>query len=240
MSGKNYDTINNMSIENVESIFAKNYNKIKSQNKPYLIIKYGPTGSGKGSKIVTKEILALGIPLHKYVTIEIDGLVEKIKSYRNTTMKIHNKYKKSTNKNKNKYNELYNAYYKTREDKNTRGLSISDKLNNVLEQSIKNNKNIIFETTGSRPNSHPIEDLLLMIKDNYKVILIYPIVPPDDIKTRVTSRSQQQLRLSKPLYRNINPDNIDEWWNNSMENFKEFIIPEVLKGRIHKLIVVSN
>jgi hypothetical protein len=62
-------------IQKVETIgFKQNW------LRKFLIIKYGPTGSGKGSRIVLEEISRLGVPLEDYAVFEIDKLVESIES----------------------------------------------------------------------------------------------------------------------------------------------------------------
>jgi hypothetical protein len=92
------------SEENVEKIVTgpdKKLSNYHSSHNPYFIIKYGPTGSGKGSSIVSKEIENLGVSLDQYITIEIDKVIESVMSYRQGTLKI-----KAANNPIKKYNQL--------------------------------------------------------------------------------------------------------------------------------------
>jgi len=87
---KKFNSSSSMVLTNAECLFTKNrlLENIPSAENPMLIIKYGPTGSGKGSEKVKQEIESLGQNIDDYVTLEIDLLVESINSYRSKTVSL--------------------------------------------------------------------------------------------------------------------------------------------------------
>ncbi len=242
---KNYNTYNDMTQSNVECILTsgRSIESLPASNDhPYMIIKYGPTGSGKGSEIVTKEIVALGVPIQDYAVFEIDSLVESIKLYRNKTLEI------AQNKTKNshsKYKNLEEEYFKTRKSPNQSGKSLNDKMDTALNEAIKLSKNIIFETTGTYFSfSNPLKwliDLVSNTNKNYRIVVIYPLVSTNELISRVQKRAQMQLtRKNKPLYRGINASRIEPLANYAKMNLTHFILPELYAKRIYKLITVWN
>ncbi len=228
--------------ENIECILTngKHIDNLTSSDSPYAVIKYGPTGSGKGSEVVQKEIQLLGIPLSEYIVFEVDSIVESIKNYRNRTLAI--KQKKNTNstyKNDQMYKNLSNVYFQTRK-------KVNDKLEKTIDMAIQNKKHFIFETTGTYfGGKNPIEWLIERIKNlgnnQYKIVLIYPLVTPTELLKRVKTRAEKQAtRPEKPLFRAINPGTIEPATLYAKQNLSHFILPQVYVKNIHKLVLVWN
>lgn len=245
---KNYQTVNDMKDENIQCILTsgRTISELPSSSSPYMIIKYGPTGSGKGSEVVQKEIRLLGVPVENYAVFEIDSLVESIKMYRNQTMIIKQKRKMGEINTRKMYNNLSNAYFSTRKTKNHKSQkNLNTKMDDILQNAIKNSKNIIFETTGTYFSfSNPIKWLIdetLKINTNYKIVVIYPIVSVNELIKRVDKRAENQsTRKNKQLYRAINTSKIEAWASYSKMNLTHFLLPELFSKRIHKIIAVWN
>jgi hypothetical protein len=225
---------------------GKTVGSLPEEATPTAVIKYGPPGSGKGSPIVTKQIEALGVPIDDYVVIEIDTIVEHVKNYRTRTVTLRNRKNRGNITKNNMYRNLASAYFNTRKAKNATSKSINDKLDNVLINAIQGHKDIIFETTGSRYNgAHPFKWLLDMLdqKGGYRIVVVYPLVDTETIQERVTARAERQYAESnetKRMFRAVDPASIPESVANSQRNFKEFVIPDFLEGRIRHIIGIRN
>ena len=244
----NADTPIHMDYEKVECIITggRTLKSIPIDVTPIIIIKYGPTGSGKGSAVVTKQIEALGIPLDHYLTFEVDSVIESVASYKRGTVKIRVNRNSNKMTNTNMYRQLKNLYFATRKAKNYNNKSINSKIDTLLERALKDRKNIIFETTGSRyDGNHPFKWLLDLVhlQSRYKIVVIYPFVGVDDLKARVVRRAESQYANpieEKKLYRAVDPSNIAGAVENSQRNFKEFIVPDLFSGQIDQVVGVWN
>lgn len=251
---KTYPTINNIKGPVIKNLFIngnKKYNNLTSvpiDENPHLIIKYGPPASGKGSEKVQEEIKNLGIDIKDCIIFETDRIIESLEDYRKETKNFYNSLDKDTNYN-NKLIELSSIYYKKRTTKNSKENSISNKMDDVLKESIENRKNIIFETTSGKLNEYnPILWLLRFIKEHtninhkpYKVTLIYPLVNDDEIFRRINHRASEQLKRNPPFYRTIDKKSLKKIIENAKMNFYIYIIPMILFfNEIHKVIVFDN
>lgn len=239
-----YSTGNNLLESNVECILTKGnkLSSLPSSPTPYAVIKYGPTGSGKGSPLVQKEIEALGVPLSHFAVFEIDSLVESVKNYRNRTLAIRSKRLQSKNErytNSNMYKNLSTAYFNTRK-------KLNSKLSDTIDNAIKTKKNFIFETTGTYfGGKNPIEWLIDRIKtlgnNAYKIVLIYPLVTPTELKKRVTKRAEEQAtRKYKPFFRAIDTEKLEPATLYAEQNLAHFILPQVFVKNIYKLVLLWN
>ncbi len=241
----NYSSGESMTQKNVECILTngKTLQSLPKTETPYVVIKYGPTGSGKGSKIVQDEIRLLGPPLESYAVFEIDSLVESTKNYRTKTLSIKSQYNENSNKiRKNMYTNLFQAYRNTRKN-------LNNKLDEVLAKALKNKNNIIFETTGSFYNEgnpqNPLSWLMDLVSTiggpQYKVVVIYPLVSTEELVRRVSLRAEQQAtRKTKPLYRAVNTSTLEKASDNSKKNFQQFVLPDIFAKRIFKVISFWN
>ena len=191
-------------------------------NNPYFIITAGPSASGKSSSInKIANYFKNNELLNKKKTniISVDNLIEKNPYFKNEIDNYFKKYFKS--KKKNIYNELlyptqktikfFNKTYWTAR-KNTdcitgNNLNIKNKtkkentykpcsyiINNDILKSLKDNKNIIFETTGA---SFPFWIFKQYPNDlmNYNIIITWSIVDICNLYERNKSRSILNAKL---------------------------------------------
>lgn len=242
---KNWETATNMNQTNAECIFtrSKTLEGISSQEKPYAIIKYGPTGSGKGSGQMAVEIQNLGVDIEDSVVLEIDALVESIKNYRNKTIRIKNTFNRYTypNAKKEMYKKLGQAYNNTRRA----GPGLGSYLDETLDKAIQSNKHIIFETTGTAFfGANPIGWLIEKVRKNknYKIVLIYPFVTAESLKARVVKRAEAQASLpeNKRLFRAVDPNSIDAQIFKAEMNLTHFVLPQLFVKNIDKVILYWN
>lgn len=193
---KDTGEIINKIIYDLRNYDYKLKNKLEKANADKMaIIKYGPGGSGKGSKL--KPILKkLGFYKDNYLDLNIDDIIEKQSYFIEESQKIYNKYMKNKfNKiNRNNFNEL--KYNKINIDNNKinyynqqiylcirnyfyeKDKTISYNLNNSIKIAVNNNKNFIFETTGSYfglPYWLFEEEIYDKIK-NYNLIVLFPVI----------------------------------------------------------------
>jgi hypothetical protein len=239
----NSETIDNFS-SNVAECLTTDGRKIASlegDRPPHAVIKYGPPGSGKGSGAMMDQIAKLGVPLTHYITFEIDRLVEHVKQYRQNTVTLRRNRNKHDIANKNMYNGLAQAYQRVRTMKNKTGKSLNDKMDALVTQAIGDKKDIIFETTGSRyTGNHPFQWLLALLHEKgYKIVVIYPLATTDTLQERVRSRAEMQYAQpneDKKLFRAVNPDELPGMVQNSLRNFKDFILQDLVEKRIHHLV----
>jgi hypothetical protein len=257
---KTYATIEDMTIKDAECIFCrgKRLSEMETYPDPYLIIRYGPTGSGKSSRVVKDEIEALGRPYHTYVEVEIDDLVEPIESFRAKSMNLKNQANKNITANTTRANSIRSqllkntskAYFNTRRNtKNSRLQTLEQKREDVLERALKGSHNVIYDTTGGTyaaskpPSFQKVIEKALHFNPKYKVVVIYPIVSKDQLAIRVVKRAENKSNRGKtdrPIYRGVNTSGLSEAIENAHKNFTEHILPQMLTGRIYKIVVVSN
>jgi len=257
---KTYATIDDMTIKDAECIFCrgKRLSKMPTYSEPYLIIRYGPTGSGKSSKIVKDEIEALGPRYNTYVEVEIDDLVEPIESFRAKSMDLKNQANKNTRANRKRANSIRSqllkntskAYFNTRRNtKNKREQTLEQKREDVLERALKGSHNVIYDTTGGtykpgkQPSFQTVIQKALSYNPKYKVVVVYPIVSEPQLKNRVVKRAEyksNRSKTSRPIYRGVNTSSLPEAIENAHKNFTEHLLPQMLTGRIYKIVVVSN
>jgi len=221
---------------------GKTIDQLPSNDKPWAIIKYGPTGSGKGSKVVKDEIEALDVNISECVVFEIDTIVEAMPNYRAKTyaIKTFRNDDRVTRKNsKQFYKNLGEIYFNARKKADTN-------FDKAIYKALDTNKNIIFETTGTNFNGkNPLEWIISEInkRPKYKIVVIYPMVSIPELQKRVERRAENQAikeNHSTRLYRGIDPDEIPVQSTRSQLNLTHFILPEIYAKHIHKLIIVWN
>lgn len=226
-----------MTLQDAECLFTRN--KLlegipKSRSTPYLILKYGPTGSGKGSSAVKKEIEFLGHDIEDYVVLEIDLLVEAIREYRDKTVEL--KSKRNTNNtysNEKFFGNLYKAYANTRTD------TLNNYLFTVFEKAVENKQNIIYETTGTVSNIKRLVDHAK--KNDYKIVVIYPLVSEQELKKRVKERADRRFAEEEvKLYRHPNPYGLGKGIETAQSVLQSTIMPYLYEKTIHKLVMFWN
>jgi len=158
---------------------------------PFFILLLGPTGSGKSSILpyISKK---LRLP-QKYSIQSIDTFVEANKTYKSKVnqfifQKCHSKtlcdnLKKSlTNPSPQNFQYFENAYMDARK-------KYEPLLDTKLVQSIRNNENIIVESTGL---SFPYW-MISMIPNHYEIYFVYSVVEFCELIMRNKTRALKQM-----------------------------------------------
>ena len=183
-------------------------------SKPYLIVTLGPTGSGK-SLLIEHTISYLGLN-PTYTKILIDDLVENNPKYKKKVLSIiHEVFKECQkegkfcqdikctkcdtssyyqNPTKNLLDKFQTAYYTTRKEANCvigSTLNCDDQNDLILKNAIKNNDNIIFETTGGYIPSWLISSPYITSK--YQILFSYSIVSFNELIRRNTGRTIKSI-----------------------------------------------
>ena len=232
---------NAQDITSIVSIFANNkpISTLQSEH-PYCIVLVGAPGVGKTTQ-VARYLDNIDLDYDHFYHISLDSLVEKVKPYRNTSLRIY-----STLKNKNNVGILNSLYLPTIMSHNTNfSLKATEKarmkkikgagkrkrtlksLNELREEGfiygVQNGLNIIYDTTLSsstdkiRKNIMPIIEMS-PVKYNIKVMLV--TANEDIIKKRLKER--QNGMISKNYIRAINPKAIEKLISENEKGFEMF------------------
>ena len=99
LDGKNAINAKNVDEKFVECLITdgKGIDGLEVPELPYFIVKYGPTGSGKGSAKVKSEIEALGVTDANTATFEVDKIIEAVREYKEGSMKLFANYEAAPN-----------------------------------------------------------------------------------------------------------------------------------------------
>lgn len=223
------DNVTNEMVECI-STNGKTIDQLQPSDNPYFILKYGPTGSGKGSKRVQDEIANLGITKDNTITFEVDRIIESIKSFRSGSLKQKNKYRtaKSQENLDKVYKELTSLYFAVRK---------KSKANNhqdtVMGKAIERKINIVLETTGMSSIDW-ITDRLA--GTSYKIVVIYPVAPVEKIKERATTRAMSM----KGVFRLPDPKFINMGVTKARGNIVIDLFKLMEEGKIDKVILINN
>ena len=170
-------------------------------DRPYLIVTNGPTGSGK-SGLVNKVIDHYGLST-TYTKILIDDLVENNEHYKSEIDRILNEHHCDSTECTKLYQRVDavdadllqkfgEAYFSTRKgeycDGNTR---TCDEYNDqLLEEAIEGKNNIVFETVGT----YYAQWLIDKIKGQYNVIYAFTVLDFCENVRRNKTRASSQLK----------------------------------------------
>lgn len=261
------ELINKINAENIIKIIEDKSSSNIDRKKPYLIVTNGITGSQK-TKMADEIISYLKLNTDN-VKIIIDNLIINNKEYKNKVSEIIKKVNAECNNKKNCIEDKYKnpneklldafekAYFDIRNGDNcTDDYSKScDKLNDLnLENALKENKNIVFETQGLNiPSwllSHPY------LRDNYNIIFGYSLSPIKKIVDIIISRAianikkfeKDQIKNPAPRFPNINKIKIRQsivkiintlkmLRNNCIDNIKYL---NCGNKKIDKLLIYNN
>lgn len=243
------NNIGNMTYNQMKKLTKLNSEEIHSYDRPYFIVLYGPPGSGKSSS--TPLIEDLGVPFNQYVTVILDDMITSVRKYRNVTKKLKENHNAQRITNGQFWYGIGKIFNKTRVEKKPGGESINTMRTNVLVEALANNKNIIYETTGASKGGQDFLVMLLKnaIPENYRVVILYPMVSLEQLKERVKSRADRFLALATPYYRSQKPEALGNMRYQAIKFFKEYLIETFINGysdatgkkrEIFKLIAYQN
>jgi predicted ABC-type ATPase len=149
----------------------------KTSITPTFIITYGPPASGKSAalKSVCQD---LGIDYDNVVQVLVDEVIEKMPGYNEESVFAYDNFQQDPVR---LQKELTSIYFKYRH-------SWGDILStHLLNDSIVNRHNIAWETTGNSAD-WIIKTIHQVRSHGYKVVLVFPFVPPDDLVLRANAR----------------------------------------------------
>jgi hypothetical protein len=234
--------------------YLNKYKKLRKNNKPYIVITAGPTGSGK-SKLQEKISEIIGIDIDNFVKLLIDDLVMKDPLYKENVDKIIKKYNDklfSQNVPDEAYEEFNKAYFSSRRSgchhMNEKS-NCDEILDNTLSFHLTNGNNIIFETTGE----NSIKWLLDIIPINYNIIIGFSVVQIDKLidrnQSRLKSTFDEYMKTNEnaPRLPNLNKEffghNVEKIYNNLLQYYENCINQkdkEFCKNRKIRLLVYDN
>jgi hypothetical protein len=197
--------LNQITENSLARLFSGNNRRVNNMptptGQPKFIIKYGPPASGKGSGAVRSVIESLGDPVSSYININVDDAVEATKAFRNRSRALVNRLTVKPNSpdfnaflnraSTNEVAEFAKVYTSIRFSKNSKGLDIGAKMDNLLTQALKAHKNITFETTGGNGFPTWIANWLGTLLKGYKIVVIFPTVPFEETWRRYKLRPTQ-------------------------------------------------
>jgi predicted ABC-type ATPase len=152
--------------------------KAQSVHNPVFIIKYGPPASGKGTCLDTFYTFAqnYGFDSNNFINIDVDYFVEKLDSKKTVKTDPGN-------------------YWKFR--------GTADKISDtLLSKCFDQKKHAVLEMTGSSVDQKWLTKSIVnpARKNNYTIIVVYPLVPKDDLVTRSNKRAASIGRRPDPNY----------------------------------------
>lgn len=217
-------------------IFSKvnKLNNVPTQNRPVFIIKYGPPASGKSSQPMINVIKSFGYELNTYIHVNVDDVVESIKTFQNESMKMFQK-RLTTNKLKdqnqiikilnnvsnNNAKMLFTPYVSIRY--NSR-LNIENRIDELMKHAIMARKNISFETTGSTSFPFWIFNVLQPGINKYQIKILFPLVDCSEGWRRYKARAVKSYVQNKSVRFGLSRRQYTEQYIKSYKNF--------LKGKI--------
>ena len=219
--------------------------------KPFFIVTLGPTGSGKSTLLEkTIKYKNLGLNPKKFISVSIDDLVERSPIYKKAVKNIikQNECWDSNTNNittsdscnlKNPSPELFEAFEKTYWDARMIQCNKSeskgcDAINDdKLGEAIRNNDNIIVETTGRTLPLWHVEQILDNAENiDYNIIFIYSLVNFDELMKRNKSRAAKQVKefMTSP-YENPAP---------RLPDVSEKVFKELTTNIVNNLLTLRN
>jgi hypothetical protein len=228
--------------------------------RPKLVIKWGPPASGKGSAAMTRTIEAEGDPLRSYININVDAVVESTQAFRNESRQLFEKWVGTTFPGRsirsisnteiiNKLGQITrrNAtklglpYGRVRTTANIwTGKPIGNKQDEILATAIRNKRNITFETTGQSGWPEWLFTNYPSLKTDYKVIVIFPMVPFTTAWKRYRGRPLASYRAGEGFRFASNKSTLRETYMACYEQFIRSTSRAVITNLVSKFIVLKQ
>lgn len=176
-------------------------------DKPSIIFTNGPTGSGKSSLLAKTLELIYKTQKPTFESFLIDDYVEQSETYKNKVKDIIRDFNcgqpsetcNLENPSQTLLSAFASAYFEVRNKgpcnkPPVTSLSCKDVYNDDLMNAIKQNKNILIETTGKKIPLDYLQKLLPLTNENYNVIFVYSIVNFEELMKRNKSRAKNQMK----------------------------------------------
>jgi hypothetical protein len=228
--------------------------------RPKLIIKWGPPASGKGSPAMTRTIESEGDSISSYININVDAVVESTLAFRNESRQLFekwvgtkfpsrsirsisneeiiNKLGQITRRNAEK---LGVPYGRVRTTANIwTGQPISSKQDALLGIAIQNKRNITFETTGQSGWPNWLFVKYPSLKTDYKVIVIFPMVPFTTAWKRYRGRPLASYRKGEGFRFASNRSTLRETYMACYEQFIRSTSRAAITNLVSKFIVLRQ
>jgi hypothetical protein len=200
------EQLNTVTENSLARMFTENKvtlsNLPRATGKPIFVIKYGPPASGKGSGAVRQIIENLGQPLRSYMNFNVDDVVESTQYFNKTSRDlVNNLLVRPNSANFNKFlnkasvdevAKFSKVYTDVRFAKNSSGRNIGAKMDDLLKRAVEKGVNITFETTGGGSFPSWIWGWLQKDLKKYKIVIVFPTVPFNEIWRRYKMRPTQQ------------------------------------------------
>lgn len=168
------------------------------QKRPLFVIKYGPAASGKSSLPVKKWFQTMKVKYEDVLHINIDDLVESVEYFKTRSRKeaipLFSKITSANNLARlpiDSIRSLAGIYTSVRTMKNSKGLSLADKFDDLLLKALQSKIHISIETTGT--NSWPqwlFQGAFGKLIQMYHVTVIFPLVSIDTGYRRYIGRAK--------------------------------------------------
>tara|TARA_B100000575_G_C23142004_1_gene664871 strand:- start:5 stop:1246 length:1242 start_codon:yes stop_codon:yes gene_type:complete len=185
--------------------YWNNISKGKNPIKPRFYIKYGPPASGKSliMKSVTKKD---NIDENDIISIDVDDIIKSNKDYQDDIAKIE-----ASGKSQEEKNKLKILLYFSWRSVNTRDSGFNktfdfvgggDLMSDlVLDNALNQRFNIEWETTGGSVN-WTIREIRRIKNLGYSTVLVYPLVPLQQLIERVRGRTTQTNASDEQIKQN--------------------------------------
>lgn len=204
---------------------------------PFLIITCGPTGSGK-TTLAEETAKKLGLKQGDYDVLLVDALIENNPDYKKKIDAIIEEYKCEdgtcmTNPTADVYAKFGDAYFSTRKQpsESCGGKTCDEYFDVKYKDSIKNRRNIVFESTcGYYPKWLLSPEFT---PEDYNIVFSYSLVTLCNLIQRNSSRAAKQLeeylknKETNPAPRL--PDVRYETMKKTVEGIKKVLISQTLQ-----------
>lgn len=194
--------------------------------------------TGKSSTQSNNTVLSLGVNPKDAIKMDIDIVNASFKSFRKNTYNIRKEYNNKTFNN-NFYKRLSNVHkrHTTLKNKNTNKSMLLHTMS-LFSRAIDGHKHIIFDTTS--PINFIINGFInKLIKNKYKIIIIFHRADIKTLEKRISNRGEQ-LYVKEGYYRAYNMKELPNVINKLEMNLEEYIKPLQNKGIISDIIYISS
>lgn len=194
-------------------------------------------------KVMTDAVLepVNGTKLTEKTNVELMNILEKLTQNKiNKLGKVYQNVRTTPNKSgENKSGENKNGENKNGEKKK-KGMSLDNKLDDILTQALQRGINITFETTGGGSGwPHWIWRYFTKDIQKYDVIVIFPLVDFEETWTRYKSRAVQMYKTGRGIRFTVNKTVLKEIYQTSYRNFRNALTTHI-PTTVNKVIMFDK